>query len=289
MIVEYKPINEDKSMTTITTIKNYKDITWMTYAQGKAHETTIKLNHGLRGRITTAKAGEGKHLRVFHDYTKDCSDMHEVIYETTANSLINAKKAFFSFYINYKPIEVENIEVATLEVIETATETATENIEETEINLNDILGEDIIDEQLFADDSIDNIIGVDAIDSQLFPTIKGYDVNIDDLIAELGDDVPTEMNENEKDWYTLITLTAIEKIIPVGFKVLKSEDWPLNPLARNPIIQIIIGGENRLTVIQQRESLEGVDTWSVMRLIEEVINNPDEVLLFGKDIKVDLA
>ena len=154
-----------------------------------------------------------------------------------------------------------------------------EVIEDQEIDLNEIMGIDTIDEQLFASDDINDIVGIDLIDSQLFATGKENDVNIDDLVEELDDN----------NWLTSYALSAIDNVMPIGFMVLKSGDDLLKIFGRNTIARVLIVGESKLNIIWHNESAPGVNIDTVMEIInDDIINDPDD-LLFGKGIKVELV
>jgi len=212
-----------------------------------------------------------------------CGKRYETIFENMdsheeyrqIHSTLKGAKEGARVYLNAR-ISKLSFEIKTVEISETI-ETL-EIIEDQEIDLNEIMGIDTIDEQLFASDDINDIVGIDLIDSQLFPTGKENDVNIDDLIVELDDN----------NWLVSCALTAIDNLLPIGFMVLKSGDDLLKIFGRNTIARVLIEGENRLNVIWHNESLPSINIDSVMEIINDIINDPDD-LLFGKGIKVELV
>lgn len=106
--------------------------------------------------------------------------MHDVLHTTTCKSVIEAKKAFYSFYINYNPVEVEDIEIEDLPVVPETIETAPETAPEITENISDMFDIDIIDQQLYADSNevkLDQIIGEDAIDQQLYADNDNIQLN----------------------------------------------------------------------------------------------------------------
>ena len=253
-------INTSNQEDTIMETKTYTttDIKWTTYARNTVHESET-LSFGLRGKII--KSSGQYRLIIYKEYER----LNELVFK----GIREAKKEFVGM-INNIIAEMPKTETEIMEVVEI--------IEETEINLDDIIGIDIIDQQLFADDNIDNIVGIDLIDSQLFATIKVDDINIDDLVEELEND----------SWLVSYALTAIDNFLPIGFMVLKSNDDLLKIFGRNTIARVLIGGESKLNIIWHNESLPGINIDTVMEIINDIINNPDD-LLFGKGIKVELV
>ncbi|HEY9705463.1 MAG TPA: hypothetical protein V6C58_23700, partial [Allocoleopsis sp.] len=170
--------------------KNYKDIIWVSYGRG-AYETTIlrdgkRLNYGLRGCITRT-SDKQQQLRIYRDYAIGCADLYDVLHVTIYKSVIDAKKAFYSFYCNYNPMVVETAgettetitEITSEITLETVPETVPETTLEITEDISDMFDIDTIDQQLYADNeiSLDDMVGIDVIDQQLFsdninPTLK---------------------------------------------------------------------------------------------------------------------
>ena len=253
-------INTSNQEDTIMETKTYTttDIKWTTYARNTVHESET-LSFGLRGKII--KSSGQYRLIIYKQYER----LNELVFK----GIREAKKEFVGM-INNIIAEMPKTETEIMEVVEI--------IEDQEIDLNEIMGIDTIDEQLFADNSIDDIVGIDLIDSQLFATGKENDVNIDDLIVELDDN----------NWLTSYALSAIDNVMPIGFMVLKSGDDLLKIFGRNTIARVLIGGESKLNIIWHNESLPGINIDTVMEIINDIINDPDD-LLFGKGIKVELV
>ena len=264
MIVEYKSIERTNQMATTPNFK-----------------TTARDFNGIYSDIYFSKGIGKTHCfyqcpttRVMVDIVK-IDNKYSIILENmdthTEDRLVrptlkSAKESAMN-YLNSLISKSETLEV----------------IEETEINLDDIIGIDIIDQQLFADDNIDNIVGIDLIDSQLFSSTAklcdvDIDIDIDDLVEELDDN----------NWLTSYALNAIDNLLPIGFMVLKSNDDLLKIFGRNTIARVLIGGESKLNVIWHNESLPGINIDTVIEIINDIINDPDD-LLFGKGIKVELV
>ncbi|HEY9701505.1 MAG TPA: hypothetical protein V6C58_03625, partial [Allocoleopsis sp.] len=125
--------------------------------------------YGLRGCITRT-SDKQQQLRIYRDYAIGCADLYDVLHVTIYKSVIDAKKAFYSFYCNYNPMVVETAGETTETITEITSEITLETTSEDIENISDIFSIDIIDQQLYADPeiSLDDMVGADIIDQQLY-------------------------------------------------------------------------------------------------------------------------
>lgn len=203
--------------------------------------------------VDIVKTPSGKYDVIFADMENDQQAVDRLV-----RSTLKAAKASAINFLNAKITELN---------LETMPETDTVE------DISTMFDIDNIDGQLFSDNSINDIVGIDIIDEQLF---DNQYINIDDLV------------EDDTDFLSSYTLTAVNEYIPIGFIILKNDDNLMSIFARNTIAQIWINGKNRLSIIWQGESLPGINANSAIDAISKIINDPDD-LLFGKDIKINLV